>query len=93
MNRRAVYALTLTCAAMIAITTLMRLLGIITWAQISWVIALVVGVLALAFLAYSAYVIISLEFGYKPEDETFRRKRHFVHPLQTLLHLRIARHR
>jgi hypothetical protein len=93
MNRRAVYPLILTCAALIAITTLLSLKSIITQAQVALVLALVLGVLAVACLAYSAYVIISFEFGYKPEDQLSRRKRRHVHPLQTLLHLRIARHR
>lgn len=96
MNGREVY-LVIACAAVVVGTVMLRLFDLITWAGVSSVIAVALGVLALSVLAYCAYVITSLEFGYKTENETRRRVRnlpsHSPHPLQTLLHLRVSRHR
>jgi hypothetical protein len=97
MNRPTTLKTTIICIVLAGMALLLVYGHGMTWAGISWAIIVMLVSFLLSIFAYVGYVILSLEFGYKSEDQKPRgmctQSSHAHRSLETLLHLRIVRHR
>lgn len=91
MNVRNLYQITLACAALALIVSLLGGFHLLSWAEIATAIVLVLATVMAGLVVYCGYIFFSIETGYKTEDEISRRmwkQSHVPHPLHAFWHLR-----